>query len=308
METQTSDSQHRRHGGWRALLALLAVLVLAAVLPATASALGGGSSAGSLAVALSGGSGAIDERTGLLGFQVPIGTVAGIGAAETQLQVSYSQHDTSNLDGLGVGWSWGFPRVEAQSRLVMGDGRTFALDPASVSGLADHRPDDVRFETLDTLAPAGSDTCPAERACASVLRTVDGAADHFDVDGRLAARTDRFGNTARFDHDAAGRLIWIRGGFEDGRAGAEISYQGSTDVVVRFAERSDGVVPEAHLVLSEGRLREVVDPAGARTEIWWTSIPVGGTTTWLPSGWLTSSGARVDVTYRTYEPGVVGGD
>jgi RHS repeat-associated protein len=282
----------------------LTVGLTVAVPKSVAASASGEGGAGSVAVGMAGGAGNVDERTGLMSFQNQLGVLPGAGAAQVDLGVTYAQSQAGQDDGLGGGMSWGLPHLRGGDTLVLADGRDFHLDPTAWSGLGDYALANLKLTRFTTALPAGAPGCAATRPCAYALTDSSGVREVFDIDGLLGARTDHFGNTARFDFDTAHRLVAVHGGYPDAPVTATVQYSGSSDVTINFPTTTDGLTPHAHLHFANNLLDSVTDTAGNQLDLTWAPHRVGGVDTPLLTSTLTSTGARMQITYRQYDPGV----
>lgn len=102
-----------------------------------------------------------------------------------------------NVNGLGSGWSFAFPRVENSGNNLFyhnANGDTFQVDFAAVSHLKDYSLQDRVFDNDAGTFSNG------QLSSSYVMTYKDGKKEYFGDDGRLLGIVDRYSNTIKFEH------------------------------------------------------------------------------------------------------------
>ncbi len=229
----------------------------------------------------------IDPETGGLQVYYSLFSLPGRAGQTTELAIVYqaaaakAQEESAQTDGqdpvnilqdptaytqsqynLGVGWSLYFPYVETPDGINktniyihLADGSVSRADPASENGLEDHQLTDVRFES----GAAEIDGVQSQYR----LIYADGTVYHFDLDGYLLAKTDRFGNYVQYGWGTDGDVKAIQSITDNCGQQIQFTYSGS-GVQIRFAGREYRLAREAG---SDGQwmLKSIMDPLGRET-------------------------------------------
>ena len=105
------------------------------------------------------------------------------------------QGEAGDRFGLGTGWTLGVPWVQTAGgvRVFPATGGSYAFDASSPTGLHQYPLRDLVFAEDSGEAPPRPGV-PDSQPYAYTLRYLDGSQDHFNADGNLVERVDRFGN------------------------------------------------------------------------------------------------------------------
>lgn len=255
------------------------------------------------AFALHGGlGGAVDERTGQFSTSVPLTTIRGDGHAGISVSLSWqSARATATVDrsGWGAGWSLGtsFVDVTGLRRVYPASGGVFFLDPTEPSGLKHYKLRDLTFTVEAGILPRRPGA--AQVNYSYELAYDDGRTDYFDVNGNLAARTDRHGNRTDLTWRPRANNVWQPTSIIDSYGLATtFDYSVANQVKVLSPTRSDGVQPVTTITTNASQgVQNVTDPAGHRTVFGYTSV--SGAPKPILTSITAATGARSAISYQT---------
>lgn len=294
--------------GRRPLVVVVSLALLAAALVVPAGAPGGPGTAAAAgpvsgAIGLGGGvSGSVDERTGLFSISVPVAAVGGRGAAAIDLSLVYEQsRAVGGIDrsGFGPGWSLGVPFIVVAAPLTVypANGGSYLAGGGYTSGLQDYPLHDLVFARAAGSLPA-RDGVPAAVAYTFTITHDDGRVDHFDGNGNLVARSDRFGNRTDLTWRALGGGRWAPTSLVDAYGLiTTFSYTTLGRVTVTAPARADGV--QARTVLAwdaTHRVTTVTDPNGQVLRFSYGDV--AGSTVQLLTMVQSPSGAKASIRYQ----------
>ena len=282
------------------LALLAAVLVVPPVpggLPSAAAAPVSG------AIGLGGGvSGSIDERTGLFSVSVPVASIRGRGSAGVDLSLVYEQaRAVGGVDrsGFGPGWALGVPFITVAAPLTVypANGGSYVAGGSYSSGLQDYPLADLVFARTAGTLPA-RDGVPASVSYVFTIRHDEGRTDHFDGNGNLVARTDRFGNRTDLTWRSLGGGKWAPASVVDAYGlTTTFSYTTLGRVTVTAPARADGIRAATVVAWdSSRRVTTVTDPN--RQVLRFTYADVAGSTVQLLTQVQSPSGAKASIFYQ----------
>lgn len=294
---------------WRApLIVIVSLALLAAALAVPPGAPGSPSPAAAAgpvsgAIGLGGGiSGTVDERTGLFSIAVPVASIGGRGSAGIDLSLLYEQsRAVGGVDrsGFGPGWSLGVPFVNVAAPLTVypANGGSYLVGGSYPSGLQDYPLRDLVFARSTGTLPARAGV-PAPVTYSFTITHDEGRVDHFDGNGNLVARTDRFGNRTDLSWRALGSGRWAPTSLVDAYGlTTTFSYSTPGRVTVTAPTRADGVTARTVLAWdATRRVTTVTDPNGQALRFSYGDV--AGSTVQLLSSVQSPAGGKASISYQ----------
>jgi RHS repeat-associated protein len=252
------------------------------------------------AFALGGGvGGQVDPRTGQFSVSVPLAVVTGRGDSGVSFALSWDQSRAGgSVDrfGWGAGWGLGTTFVDPTDggRVYPANGGVYAFDASFASGLGNYLQEDLVFTPVTGTLPARPGV-PAATYNYTISYD-NGKIDHFDADGNLISRRDRFGNRTDLTYQQISDDQWVPTTVTDSYGLVTTFIAGDGIVTVSSPQRSDGVVSRTVVNFgNQNEVRSVTDPAGRTATFDYTSVP--GTANQYLDTVTSPAGARTTVTY-----------
>ncbi|WP_308798652.1 RHS repeat domain-containing protein [Agromyces silvae] len=231
--------------------------------------------------------GRIDERSGALTVEVPLGGLT--------LRWDSRMASTDRAE-LGPGWDWaglGHVDVRGGVRAFPPAGGVYEAAASSPTGLLDYTIADVHFSQAAGTLPARDDALVGPRPYGFTLSELGGTTTSFDDSGNPLARADPFGNrtdwawtpgthllersidpvgvVSRVDRSDPGVLTVTTSVGGAVGATSEIELDGGRVSAVRDAVGARTTFGYAR----DGRLTRVLAPSGAVTDVSWQRAPDG---------------------------------